>query len=73
MGEHDTSATAPAHTPGTRSGEGIKEADGQEPGRNDAEASHADRPAGGRTARDSTSINPDAAESGSDSPNIPPA
>ena len=69
MEEHDTSS----HTPGTRQGEEIKEADGKEPGRHDAEASHADRPAGGRDARDSTSINPDNVESGEDSPNIPPA
>lgn len=69
MEEHDTSS----HTTGTRQGEEIKEADGQEPGRHDAEASHADRPAGGRDARDSTGINPDNVESGEDSPNIPPA
>lgn len=73
MGDEGSSATAPTHTTGTRSGEEIKEADGQEPGRHDAEASHADRPSGGRTARDSTGINPDKEESETGGPEIPPA
>lgn len=73
MGEHDTSADAPSHHPGTRQGEEIKEADGKESGRHDEGATHADRPSGGSEARDSTGINPDDVESGSDSPNLPPA
>ncbi|HEV7893073.1 MAG TPA: hypothetical protein VGP08_20830 [Pyrinomonadaceae bacterium] len=73
MGDHDTSADAPSHHPGTRQGEEIKEADGKEPGRHDEGTTHADRPSGGSTARDSTAINPDDVESGSDSPNLPPA
>ena len=73
MGEEDTSASAPTHTPGTRQGEEIKGEEGKEPGRDDAGTTHADRPSGGSTARDSTSINPDSVESGDDSPNMPPA
>jgi hypothetical protein len=73
MGEEDLSASAPTHTPGTRQGEEIKEEEGKEPGRYDAEATHADRPAGTSDARDSTAINPDSVESGEDSPNMPPA
>lgn len=73
MGDHDTSADAPTHTAGTRQGEGIKDEEGKEPGRYDAETTHADRPAGSSDARDSTAINPDSVESGEDSPNLPPA
>lgn len=73
MGDEDTSADAPTHTPGTRQGEEIKEEEGKEPGRYDAGTTHADRPAGTSDARDSTSINPDSVESGDDSPNMPPA
>jgi hypothetical protein len=73
MGDHDTSADAPSHHPGTRQGEDIKDDDGKEPGRSDEGTTHADRPSGGSTARDSTGINPDEVESGSDSPNMPPA
>lgn len=73
MGDHDTSADAPTHTPGTRQGEGIKDEEGKESGRHDRGATHADRPSGGSTARDSTAINPDSVESGEDSPNLPPA
>jgi hypothetical protein len=59
MGNDDTSPSAPAHAPGTGKGEEIKERDGGETGRHDKSASHANRPAGGRTSRDSTAINPD--------------
>ena len=72
MGDEDTS-TAPTHTSGTRQGEEIKDEDGKESGRQDAGATHADRPSGTSDARDSTSINPDSVESGDDSPNMPPA
>ncbi len=72
MGDEDTS-TAPTHTSGTRQGEEIKEEEGKESGRHDAETTHADRPSGGSTARDSTAINPDSVESDEDSPNMPPA
>jgi hypothetical protein len=73
MGDHDTSADAPTHTPGTRQGEEIKDEEGKESGRHDAGTTHADRPAGTSDARDSTAINPDSVESGDDSPNMPPA
>jgi hypothetical protein len=72
MGDEDTSS-APTHTSGTRQGEEIKGDDGKESGRHDAGTTHADRPSGGSTARDSTAINPDSVESGDDSPNMPPA
>jgi hypothetical protein len=73
MGDQDSTASAPTHTTGTRQGEEIKGADGKEPGRQDTGTTHADRPSGTSTARDSTAINPDEVESGSDSPNMPPA
>ena len=73
MEEHDSKSSMPSHEPGTRQGQDIKGEDGKEPGRHDGEATHADRPSGGSTARDSTGINPDEVESGSDSPNMPPA
>ena len=73
MEDQDSKASSPTHTTGTRQGEDIKDADGKEPGRDDAGTTHADRPAGGSTARDSTSINPDSVESDSDMPNMPPA
>jgi hypothetical protein len=72
MADEDTS-TAPTHTSGTRQGEEIKDDEGKESGRDDAGTTHAERPSGGSTARDSTAINPDSVESGDDSPNMPPA
>ena len=71
MGDKGTSG--PAHTPGTRKGEEVKQQDGQEPGREDRGTSHAGRATGTKTARDSTAINPESVESGDDSPKIPPA
>jgi len=73
MGDHDTSATAPTHTPGTRQGEEIKGEEGKESGRHDAGTTHADRPAGTSEARDSTAINADDVDSVTDSPKLPPA
>jgi hypothetical protein len=73
MGDEDTTASAPTHTSGTRQGEEIKEDEGKESGRHDAGTTHADRPSGGSTARDSTAINPGSVESDEDSPNMPPA
>lgn len=73
MEDQDSKATSPTHTTGTRKGEDIKDEEGKEPGRHDAEETHANRPSGGSTARDSTAINPDSVESDSDMPNMPPA
>ena len=73
MGDHDSEATAPTHTPGTRQGEDIKDADGKEAGRDDTGTTHADRPSGESSARDSTAINPDDVESDRDGPSLPPA
>jgi hypothetical protein len=73
MGDHDTSADAPAHQPGTRQGEEIKEVEGKESGRRDAGTTGADRPSGESDARDSTGINPDDVESSSGGPSMPPA
>ena len=73
MGDDDTSMSEPAHAPGTRKGEEIIRQDGREPGREDKGESHAGRPAGERTARDSTGINPDDVESKSGGPKMPPA
>jgi hypothetical protein len=73
MEDQDSKASLPTHTPGTRKGEAIKDDEGKEPGRQDTGTTHADRPSGESTARDSTAINPDSVESGSDMPNMPPA
>jgi hypothetical protein len=74
MGEQGTGATSPAHMPGTSKGEEIKKRDGEEAGRTDTGSSGADRPAGTRTARDSTSINPDDEEPIDPAmPKMPPA
>ena len=73
MGSDDTSADEPIHAPGTRRGEEIKKHDGKELGREEKGASHADRPAGERTSRDSTGINPDEVDSVTGGPKMPPA
>jgi hypothetical protein len=65
-------ASAPAHHPGARKGEEIKEEEGQEPGRHDTGTTGASRPTGTSTARDSTRVNPqDPIDP--DSPELPPA
>jgi hypothetical protein len=73
MEDQDDKAELPTHTPGTRQGENIAGQDGKESGRHDTGTTHANRPSGGSTARDSTAINPDNVESDSDMPNMPPA
>ena len=74
MADHDTSRDAPTHHPGARKGEEIIQDEGKEAGRHDKEQSGKDRPAGGRTARDSTSINPDDRNPiDPNSPNLPPS
>jgi hypothetical protein len=50
-------ASEPTHEPGTRRGEEMVQHEGREPGREHTGQSHAQRPAGTRTARDATSIN----------------
>ena len=70
MGDQDST---PTHSPGTRQGEEIKEEEGKESGRHDEGTTHADRPSGGSTARDSTAINPDSVESDTGGPDMPPA
>ncbi len=60
----------PTHVPGIRRGE----EGGDEPGRYDTGTTGADRPTGTSTARDSTSIDPEAAEPiDPRMPNMPPA
>lgn len=60
MAKQDTTRDAPAHTPGTRKGEELKSKhEGKEPGEHEGSSSHAGRPSGHSTGRDSTSINPD--------------
>jgi hypothetical protein len=72
MGNQDTSATSPAHSPGTRKGEEIVQEEGKESGREETGNTGAGRPSGESTARDSTGINPDKAEPQTPgSPNIP--
>lgn len=70
----ENAATSPAHTPGTRKGEEVQSKDGTEPGRQETGTGEGNRPAGTRTARDSTAINPDEAEAQDpSSPKMPPA
>lgn len=59
MVKQDVSPDAPAHTPGTGKGEEKTMHEGKEPGRHDEGTSGADRPTGGSTARNSTSIDPE--------------
>jgi hypothetical protein len=74
MSQHETSHDAPSHDAGTGKGEEKSTWEGKEEGRHDLDESHADRPAGGRTARDSTSINAkDENPIDPNSPNLPPA
>jgi hypothetical protein len=57
MDDND-SGTGPAHHPGARKGEEMSE--GQDnPGREDTESTHADRPAGKSHPRAATGINPE--------------
>lgn len=66
MGWHDSRTSLPAHTPGVPRGEQLASKVGREPGR--------DGPKGGRTARDSTGINPQDREPiDPKMPNMPPA
>jgi len=68
----DVSIDTPAHTPGTYKGEEQIKNQGKEPGRHDT--GDANRPAGRSTARDSTSINPEAKDPiDPRMPNMPPA
>jgi hypothetical protein len=72
MEEHDSTSHSPSHDGGTGKGEEKSSMEGKEPGRHDHADTHADRPAGGSTARDSTSINPDDRNPiDPDSPNMP--
>jgi hypothetical protein len=72
--EHDAESKSPAHDWGTGKGEEKSSMEGKESGRHDHENTHADRPAGGSTARDATTINPDSENPiDPDSPKMPPA
>lgn len=74
MDEQHTTPDSPAHTPGTGKGEEKSSTEGKEPGRHDHEKTHADRPAGGSTARSSTSINAENEEPiDPQMPDMPPA
>jgi hypothetical protein len=66
MAKPDVSPDAPSHTPGTAKGEERVARHGKEPGRDDRRT--------GRTARDSTSIQPEKREPiDPRMPHIPPA
>lgn len=74
MDNQETTPDAPAHTPGTNKGEETSEKQGKEAGRHDTSEEGADRPTGTATARNSTSINPEAEEPiDPQMPNMPPA
>jgi hypothetical protein len=68
----DDQAPEPDHIPGTGKGEETALKDGKEPGREDLGTSHADRPAGTRTARDATSAAKGTDPIDPESPQIPP-
>jgi hypothetical protein len=66
MRRHDSRSELPSHTPGSPRGEELVRKYGREPGR--------DGPDQGRTARDSTSIDPEAREPiDPRMPHMPPA
>lgn len=66
MGWHEYKSQLPAHTPGAPKGEELVRKHGREEGRTD--------PRAGRTARDSTSINPSARDPiDPRMPHLPPA
>lgn len=74
MAGHDTTRDSPSHDTGTGKGEGKSSTEGKEGGRHDMGETHADRPAGTSTQRDSTSINPEDRDPiDPNSPNLPPA
>jgi hypothetical protein len=74
MDDHDAKSESPAHDSGTGKGEEKSSMEGKEAGRHDLGETHADRPVGGSTMRDSTSINPeDRDPKDPDSPNFPQA
>jgi hypothetical protein len=68
----DDQAPEPDHVSGTGKGEEAVLKEGREPGREDLGTSHADRPAGTRTARDATSVAKDTDPIDPESPQIPP-
>ena len=72
MDDHDAKSKSPSHDWGTGKGEEKTSTEGKEAGRYEEGKTHADRPAGGSTQRDSTSINPDDRDpKDPDSPNFP--
>ena len=73
--EQDNYSDTASHTPGTAKGEEKVAYEGKEEGRFDHENDLGDdRPSGGSTARDSTSINPEDREPiDPNMPNMPPA
>lgn len=74
MENQESTGAAPTHDTGTRKGEELKKEGGQEAGRYDSGESGANRPSGTKTARDSTSINPEDVEpQDPDMPKMPPA
>jgi hypothetical protein len=74
MEEHDKKSESPSHDWGTGKGEEKSSMEGKESGRHELGETHAERPAGTSTARDSTSINPENEDPiDPNSPNMPPA
>jgi hypothetical protein len=72
--EHESTSHSPSHDSGTGKGEEKSSTEGKESGRHEHATTHADRPAGGSTARDSTSINPENMDPiDPNSPKMPPA
>ena len=60
IGKTDDKPTSGIHIPGVRQGNQLAKDGGKEAGRFSQETTDADRPAGGSTSRDSTSISDDA-------------
>lgn len=72
--QEDKGSDSATHAWGTGKGEEAASRQGKEAGREDTGTDDSGRPTHKRTARDSTSVNPDAEEPISDKmPNMPPA
>ena len=74
MAQENKGSDTMSHDAGVAKGEEQIKNQGKEPGRHDTGTDDDDRPTGTRTARDSTSINPEAEEPIDEKmPNMPPA
>ncbi len=72
--QEDKGSDTASHTPGTAKGEEAANSQGKETGREEGDLDDSGRPTSTRTARDSTSVNPDNQEPIDPAmPHMPPA